>query len=406
MTSNGFLQLGLYLGVLLLCARPLGIFMARVYEGRTPRIVGFLRPLERLTYRLCGVDPGAEMDWRRYTVAALAFSFLSCLAVYGLQRLQGVLPLNPEGLPAVSPDSSFNTAVSFATNTNWQGYGGESTMSYLTQMLALTVQNFVTAAAGMAVLVALIRGFTRRTSATVGNFWSDLTRGTLYILLPLSLLLALVLVSQGVVQTFSPYHEVPLLEPTADADGKPVTTQKIAVGPAASQVAIKQLGTNGGGFFKGTRHIRSRTRRRCPLPGGAGDPDHPGGPLHHVRGDGRRPEAGLAVLAAMTAVFIAMPLAYWAEGRPGSRGDGRGSGRGGNMEGKATASASAGLPLWGRRRPAHPTAPSTPCTTPFTPLKGSPDAALMQLGEVIYGGVGSGSLRDAGVRHRRYLIPA
>src|SRR5215470_13802545 len=243
--------------------------MARVFDGPPMLLDRLFGPLERLCYRLAGVDPDQGMTWRTYAIAMLLFNLAGLLVVYLLQRFQGVLPLNPQGLGAVSADSSFNTAVSFATNTNWQGYGGESTMSYLTQMLALTVQNFVSAAAGMAVLVALIRGFARRTAQTIGNFWVDLTRSTIYILLPLSFVLALVLVSQGVVQTFKPYATAAVVqateydEPVVDKEGKPVldakgqpttkksklTGQVIAVGPAASQIAIKQLGTNGGGFF-------------------------------------------------------------------------------------------------------------------------------------------------------------
>ncbi len=269
MTANGTLQLAFYVVVLIALAKPLGTYMANIYEGKPALLNRWGAPLERLIYRLCGVDPAAEMHWTRYALAVLWFSLLGPLAVYALQRLQAVLPLNPAAMGAVSPDSSFNTAMSFATNTNWQGYGGESTMSYLTQMLALTVQNFVSAAIGMAVLIALIRGFARQSAQTIGNFWVDLTRSTLYILLPLSFVLALVLVSQGVVQTLSAYHTVPLVEsveydkpkldaagqPVKDEKGNPVTekeTQKeqvIAVGPAASQIAIKQLGTNGGGFF-------------------------------------------------------------------------------------------------------------------------------------------------------------
>src|SRR6267378_6898018 len=204
MAGNLILQLGL--------AKPLGAYMARVYEGRGCGLDRVLGWLERLIYRLAGVRADEEMTWKTYAWTMLLFNLAGLLAVYTLQRLQGILPLNPQGLGAVSPDSSFNTAVSFATNTNWQGYGGESTMSYLTQMLALTVQNFVSAATGMAVLVALIRGFARQSADTIGNFWVDLTRGTLYILLPLSLILAVVLVSQGVVQTFSPYQTFPLVQ--------------------------------------------------------------------------------------------------------------------------------------------------------------------------------------------------
>jgi K+-transporting ATPase ATPase A chain len=269
MTANGYTQLALYVAVLLLLAKPLGAYMARIYEGQPAVLNRIGAPFERLVYRLCGIDPEREMHWIQYALAMLWFNLLGLLALYAYQRFQALLPLNPESMAAVSPDSSFNTAVSFATNTNWQGYGGESTMSYLTQMLGMTVQNFVSAASGMATLVALIRGFTRRSADTVGNFWVDLTRSTLYILLPLAIVLALLLVSQGVVQTFSPYHKVPLVEsveydkaktdaagqPLKDEKGQPVTEkarqteQVIAVGPAASQVAIKQLGTNGGGFF-------------------------------------------------------------------------------------------------------------------------------------------------------------
>ena len=269
MTFNGYVQLGFYMVVLLALAKPLGAFMARVYTGQSSGLDRVLGPMERLIYRLCGVRAEEEMGWKTYAIAMLLFNLFGFLAVYALQRLQGLLPLNPQGFGAVTPDSSFNTAVSFATNTNWQGYGGETTMSYLTQMLALTVQNFVSAATGMAVLVAFIRGLARHTVQTIGNFWVDLTRSTLYILMPLSLVLALVQVSQGVVQNFSAYQTVPLLQPTTyeepkldadgkplkDADDKPVTETKevkeqvLPMGPAASQVAIKQLGTNGGGFF-------------------------------------------------------------------------------------------------------------------------------------------------------------
>ena len=232
MASNLILQLGFYVIVLLALAKPLGAYMARVYTGRGCGLDRALGWLERLIYRLAGVRADEEMTWKTYALTMLLFNLSGLLAVYALQRLQGVLPLNPEGLAAVSPDSSFNTAVSFATNTNWQGYGGESTMSYLTQMLALTVQNFVSAAAGMAVLAAMIRGFARRSAQTIGNFWVDMTRTTLYILLPLSFVLALILVSQGTVQTFGPYAKATVVqvtaydEPITDKDGKRVLDDK------------------------------------------------------------------------------------------------------------------------------------------------------------------------------------
>jgi len=255
MTANGYLQLGLYMAMLLAAAKPLGLYMAWVYEGTTwPQRM--LAPVERWLYRLCGINPDEEMNWRQYAMATLWFSVVSFMALYLLQRLQGWLPLNPEHMPAISPDSSFNTAISFVTNTNWQGYGGEATMSYLTQMTGLTVQNFVSAATGMAVLVALARAFTRHNTTSIGNFWVDLFRGTTYILLPMSFVLALLLVSQGVVQTFDKYQTATLTQPlnysekVDDKDvAKSTTEQKLPLGPAASQIAIKQLGTNGGGFF-------------------------------------------------------------------------------------------------------------------------------------------------------------
>src|SRR5215510_14438468 len=228
MTSSGIFQLAFYLVVLLALGKPLGAYMARVYEGRPILLDRALGWLERLIYRASGVVPQLEMGWKTYAFTMPLFNLAGLLAVYVLQRLQGVLPLNPAGFGAVSPDSSFNTAASFATNTNWQGYGGESTMSYLTQMLALTVQNFVSAAAGIATLAAFIRGFARRSAATIGNFWVDLTRTTLYIMLPLSFVLALILVSQGVVQTFNAYQSVTPLQASANPDG-----QLIAVGPTA-----------------------------------------------------------------------------------------------------------------------------------------------------------------------------
>ena len=269
MTAQGLLQLALYLAVLLLLVKPLGAFMAAVYEGRRTFLSPVLAPVERGIYRLAGVDDKQETGWKRYALSLLLVNIIGFLMVYLLQRTQAFLPLNPQHFAAVSPDSSFNTAVSFATNTNWQGYVGEITMSYFTQMLGLAVQNFLSAASGMAVLIALIRGFVRRQVSEIGNFWVDLTRSTLYVLLPLSLILAIVLVSQGVVQSFSPYRTVALVEPVTidtpvtdaageavlDADGQPVTKaeqiveQTIPLGPAASQIAIKQMGTNGGGFF-------------------------------------------------------------------------------------------------------------------------------------------------------------
>jgi len=418
MTANGYLQLAFYVVVLIALAMPLGTYMANVYEGRS-LAARLGAPFERLIYRLCGIDPAQEMRWTQYALAVLWFSLFGLLAAYTLQRLQAFLPFNPQNLGAVSPDSSFNTAVSFVTNTNWQGYGGETTMSYLSQMLALTVQNFVSAAAGMAALVALIRGFLRQGASTIGNFWVDMTRTTLYILLPLSLVLALVLVSQGVVQTFSTYHTVPLVEsvefdnpkldkagqPLKDEKGNPVTEkaiqkeQVIAIGPAASQVAIKQLGTNGGGFF----NVNSSHPLENPTP------------LSNfvellsillisaalcytfgrMVGDTRQ---GWAVLAAMTIVFVGL-LAVCAgseqAGNPvldrlGADQAASPMQPGGNMEGKETRFGIANSALWAAATTAASNGSVNSMHDSYTPLGGLVPMWLMQLGEVIYGGVGSG----------------
>ncbi|MFA6044913.1 MAG: potassium-transporting ATPase subunit KdpA, partial [Phycisphaerales bacterium] len=257
-SRSGVLQLALYLAVLLALVKPLGWFMARVLQGKAGEaplgLGGALGWLERGIYALCGVRTDAEhrpieTGWKPYAVGILVFNAIGFVAVYALQRLQHVLPANPAGLGEVEPKSAFNTAISFVTNTNWQGYGGETTMSYLTQMLGLGVQNFLSAATGIAVLAALIRGLAHRSSSTIGNCWADLTRVTVYILMPMSAVLAVAFVSQGVVQTFRGPQEVGLTVPLTMADGKVMTVQSIALGPVASQIAIKQLGTNGGGFF-------------------------------------------------------------------------------------------------------------------------------------------------------------
>src|SRR5262245_29583360 len=240
MTANGLLQIALYIGVLLLLVKPLGLYMARVFNGERTFLDPVLRPVERLLYRLSGVDPRQEQHWTTYTAAMLLFNFVGLVVLYGLQRLQHVLPLNPQGFGPPSPDSAFNTAVSFTSNTNWQSYAGESTMSYLSQMAGLTVQNFVSAATGIALAIALIRAFARHSVQTLGNFWVDLVRTTLWVLLPLSLIMALVLIWQGLPQNLQSYVDATTIEGGS---------QTIAQGPVASQLAIKQLGTNGGGFF-------------------------------------------------------------------------------------------------------------------------------------------------------------
>ena len=252
MTGNDVLQMTLYMAAVLLLVKPLGAYMAKVFAERPNRVTRFGAPVERALYRLCGIRADEEMTWQRYAMAMLLFNLAGLLVLYLLQRVQGWLPLNPQQLGAVAPGLAMNTAISFASNTNWQAYAGESTMSYLTDMLGLTVQNFLSAATGIAILLAVIRGFTRRSARTVGNFWVDTTRATLYVLLPLSLLLALALVSQGVIQNLHPYVEAHLLQSTTQTVGNattPLSTQTLPMGPAASQVAIKQLGTNGGGFF-------------------------------------------------------------------------------------------------------------------------------------------------------------
>lgn len=272
MTTQSFLLLAVFLVVLIAAAWPMGGWLARVADGRRVPGLGWLGAVEKLLYRAAGVPLGAEkqgMGWKAYAVALLAFNGLGVLFVYAVQRLQQWLPLNPQGLANISPDSSFNTAVSFVSNTNWQGYVGEQTMSYLSQMLALAQQNFFSAATGIAVAFALIRGFAQRSAKSIGNFWVDLTRITLYVLVPLSFIYAVFLVGQGAIQNFSAYKEVNLVEsvaysepkmgpdgqPLKDAKGQPVmedktsATQLLAMGPVASQEAIKMLGTNGGGFF-------------------------------------------------------------------------------------------------------------------------------------------------------------
>jgi K+-transporting ATPase ATPase A chain len=399
MNLYSWFQLIFYIVVLLLLAKPLGSFMAKVYQGEHTFLDGVLGPVERFIYRVAGVKPDEEMSWKTYAIAAMVFNVMGLLVLYGLQRLQAFLPLNPQGFGAVTPDSSWNTAVSFATNTNWQGYGGEVTMSYLTQMIGLAVQNFVSAAMGMAVLAAFIRGVARHTAKTIGNFWVDLTRTTLYILLPLSLVLALVLVSQGVVQTFSPYKTVTLLQPTVDANGNAVTEQVLAVGPAASQIAIKQLGTNGGGFF----NVNSA------------HPFENATPLSNffemlailvisgalcytfgmMVGDTRQ---GWALLAAMTIIFVALlGVALWAErvGNPAFTAMGVDQTQtdinpGGNMEGKEVRFGIANSALWATATTAASNGSVNSMHDSYMPLGGLVPMWMIQLGEIIYGGVGSG----------------
>jgi potassium-transporting ATPase potassium-binding subunit len=419
MTGNDIVQIILYFAVLLILAKPLGVYMARVYEGQPSGLDRVLGPVERLFYRICGINPEEEMGWKKYAGAVLLFSAAGLLFLYLLQRLQGWLPLNPQKFSAVSPDSSFNTAVSFITNTNWQGYGGETTMSYLTQMAGLAVQNFVSAAAGMAVLVALIRGFARHSAETIGNFWFDLTRSTLYILIPLSLVYSLLLVSQGVVQTFSEYRTVTLMQaitydnpklddkgnPIKDEKGSPVTgkaeikEQVIPLGPAASQIAIKQLGTNGGGFF----NVNSAHPFENPtafsnflemlalilIPAALCIT------FGKMVGDKRQ---GWALLSAMVIVLVTlMGLCTWSEQGGNPRLPSMGIDQqasdlqpGGNMEGKEARFGIVNSAIWATATTAASNGSVNSMHDSFTPMGGLYPLALIQLGEVIFGGVGSG----------------
>ncbi len=399
MNVHSWMQIVFYLVILLALAKPLGSFMARVYQGQGTFLDPVLVPVERLIYRLAGVDPAEDMNWKVYAAAMLVFNVLGLLIVYAIQRQQAFLPLNPAALGAVSPDSSWNTAVSFATNTNWQGYGGEVTMSYLTQMLALAVQNFVSAATGMAVLIAMVRGLARHTAQGIGNFWADLTRTTLYILLPLAVIVAVLLVSQGVVQTFGSYQSVSLLQPTTDAAGKLVTQQVLPLGPAASQIAIKQLGTNGGGFFNVN----------------AAHPFENATPLSNfiemlsillipaalcytfgkMVGDTRQ---GWALLITMSLIFVVfLGVAVWAEqgGNPAFARLGIDQTQtnvnpGGNMEGKEVRFGIANSALWATATTAASNGSVDSMHDSFMPLGGLVPLFMIQLGEIIFGGVGSG----------------
>ncbi|MES2364941.1 MAG: potassium-transporting ATPase subunit KdpA [Pseudomonadota bacterium] len=419
MSANGLLQIALFLGVLLALTKPLGWYMARVYEGNLPAFMRWMAPVENRFYHLCGVNREEEMRWTRYAFAVLWFSLLGVLAVYAMQRLQGWLPLNPQHFGAVSPDSSFNTALSFVTNTNWQGYVGETTMSYLTQMVALAVQNFFSAATGMAVLVALIRGLARHSAETIGNFWVDMTRSIVYILLPLSVLLALVLVSQGVVQNFSEYKSVPLVEsvsydqpkldaagnPMKDATGNPVTEkmtvkeQTIALGPVASQESIKELGTNGGGFFNA--NSAHPFENPTPLTNFLEMlaifliPAALCYTFGSMVGDTRQ---GWAILAAMTVLFagfLAVAEISEQQGNPAFAALGvdqtaSANQPGGNMEGKETRFGIVNSALFATVTTAASCGAVNSMHDSFMPLGGLVPLAQMQLGEVVFGGVGSG----------------
>lgn len=413
------LQLGLFLVVLIALAWPLGAYMTRVMQGENVGPVRFFAPLERTFYRLAGIKQDEEMGWRGYAVALILFNVLGVAAVYALQRLQGMLPFNPQAMAAVSPDSSFNTAISFVTNTNWQGYGGETTMSYLTQMLGLTVQNFVSAATGAAVVIALIRGFARHSSAKIGNFWVDITRMTLYVLLPLAVVFALVFTQQGAIQNLSAYKDVHTVEtvkyqqPKQDAkgnpvlgkDGKPVMedktsqTQTLPMGPVASQEAIKMLGTNGGGFFNA--NSAHPYENPTPLANFLQDiaifliPAALCFLFGRMVGDRRQ---GWAILAAMTIMFATAVVVETSAEQAGvpqysSLGiDQRASAlqSGGNMEGKEARFGIIDTSLFVAVTTSASCGAVNAMHDSLTPVGGLVPMFLMQLGEVVFGGVGSG----------------
>ena len=397
MTPSDWLQLALYLAVLLALVKPLGAYMALAFAEEPNRLTRFGGPLERVVYRLGGVCADSEMDWRRYAVALLAFNLAGLVLLYLLQRLQGLLPLNPAHLPGVGADTAFDTAVSFASNTNWQSYAGETTMSYLTDLLGLTVQNFLSAATGIAVLLAVIRGFRRRNAATIGNAWVDLTRATLYVLLPLSLLLALALTSQGVIQNLHANLHVPLLQAPVTASAP--AAQVLPMGPVASQEAIKQLGTNGGGFFNA--NSAHPFENPTPLSNFLEMlailliPAALCWTFGEMVGDRRQ---GWALLAAMLVIFVPLAagcIAAEQAGNPALHGlgiDQHASAlqAGGNMEGKETRFGIANSALWATATTAASNGSVNAMHDSFTPLGGLVPLVLMQLGEVIFGGVGSG----------------
>ena len=394
-----WIQIGLYLIILLALVKPLGSFMSRVYQGEHTFLSPVLAPVERFIYRIIGVNPKEEMGWKTYASAMLMFSLVGLITLYGLQRLQAFLPLNPQNLGAVAPDLSFNTSVSFNTNTNWQSYSGENTLTYLTQMLGLAVHNFLSAATGMAVLIALIRGFVRHSAETIGNAWVDITRGTLYILLPLSLILAVVLVSQGVVQTFDASQKASLLQATQDSSGQTVNQQVLAVGPVASQVAIKQLGTNGGGFF----NVNSAHPFENPTPLSnflemLAILLIPASLCYTFGKMVKDTRQGWALLSAMVVIFVAMlSIAVWAEqsGNPvfttlGVDQTASSIQPGGNMEGKELRFGITNSALWATATTSASNGSVNAMHDSFTPLGSLVPMWMMQLGEVVFGGAGSG----------------
>ena len=405
MSLNGWLQIALFIALILLLAKPMGSYMTRVFERRRTWLDPILAPCERLLYRLTGVDPNEEMRWTQYAIAMLIFSAATLILTYLVERLQLILPLNPQHLANVAPDLAINTAISFTTNTNWQAYTPETTMSYLTQMLGLATHNFWSAAVGLALAIAFIRGIARREMKTLGNFWVDLTRGTLWILLPISAVFALALVSQGVIQNLKPYTTATLVQPqtitTTGADGKTttttVTTQTIAQGPVASQEAIKMLGTNGGGFFNAnsahpfenptplTNFLQLLSIFLIPAGLTVTLGQMVGSPRH-----------GWAILAAMTILwFVGVFTCYWAESQPNPlmhNVDQQHSltQPGGNMEGKEVRFGIASSALFATVTTDASCGAVNSMHDSYTPLGGLVPLVNILLGEIVFGGVGAG----------------
>ena len=399
MTLNGWLQIAVYFIVLLLLVKPVGNFMARVFQGERTFLTPVFAPVERFIYRLAGVKPDEEMTWKTYAVALLFFSFFGILLLFLIERLQGILPLNPNGMAAVPSATAFNTAVSFVTNTNWQNYAGESTMSYFSQMSGLTVQNFLSAAVGLVVAVAFIRSLARHSANTLGNFWVDLTRSVLYILLPLSIVLALIMVSQGVTQTLSTSVTASLTQPITDGNGQTVTQQVIAVGPVASQLAIKHLGTNGGGFFNANAAhpfenpnaltdfllVLAQTLIPAALTYTFGK----------MVGDTRQGWAVLTAMLILLIIFVGCTYAAESAGNPlltklGVDQNSTLLNPGGNMEGKEVRFGIARSSLFATTTTVTSNGAVDSMHDSYTPLGGLVLLLMMQLGEVVLGGVGSG----------------
>ncbi|HEY5466488.1 MAG TPA: potassium-transporting ATPase subunit KdpA, partial [Clostridia bacterium] len=396
--GNQILQTVLFILFLVLAAWPLGHFMWFVMEGKKNFLSPAARPIERIIYKVSGIDPEEEMTWKQYLAAVLTFSAAGLVFLFLMQLLQGLLPLNPAGQSGVSWHLALNTAVSFVTNTNWQAYSGESTMSYLTQMLGLTVQNFVSAATGIAVLFALIRGFTRTLTKTVGNFWADLVRSTVYILIPLSFILALLLVSQGVLQNLDTYHQVDVLQPFL-SNGQTISSQTLPMGPAASQVAIKQLGTNGGGFMgANSAHPFENPTPFSNLLEMLSILLIPFACCFAFGSAIRDRRQGRALLAAMLVIFVvAIGFTMYSEqaGTPQLLGNGQVnasavSQSGGNMEGKEIRFGVTDSVLWAVTTTAASNGSVNAMHDSFTPIGGLVPMVMMQLGEVVGGGVGSG----------------